>query len=191
MKQAILRPECGSKKNLANENVKQGLVDNDRPFTKSLASMQLEPRDTTKCNKHDSECIDMENYSFIFEKYRKGQYWKGNHRALLQHSFCSNWVSSLNGAQAMPNLCKLKPYKEVSTLLFYSECRIIFTFRVALKQPIGNTVSVIVFRKRDTPLVLQLIYNRKYMGAMGKQQAYRKLTREHNGNKMIVYDVLV
>ena len=29
------------------------------------------------------------------------------------------------------------------------------------------------------------------MGAKGKQQAYRKLIREHNGNKMIVYDVLV
>ena len=55
----------------------------------------------------------------------------------------------------------------------------------------SNTVFVIVLRKRDTPLILQLIYSKKYMGTMGKQRVYRKLTREHNGNKMIVYDVII
>ena len=29
------------------------------------------------------------------------------------------------------------------------------------------------------------------MGGMGKQQVYRKLIRKHNGNKMIVYDVVI
>ena len=48
MEQKLLRPECGSKKNLANEIVTQGLVENDRPFTKGLAFMQLDSCDTNK-----------------------------------------------------------------------------------------------------------------------------------------------